>query len=346
MKISEYYSQKIKVISFFAVVFVIYIHSPYLEAKKYIVSNSIQLLFTDFGLAVFAVPIFYFISGFLFFHGVSKISECFPKIKRRITTLLIPYIIWNIIFFSWYILLAIIPGISSFDNGDVLSNVSLSDPIGTFLFFFIKPVGFHLWFLRDLILFVVLSPMLYVLIRNWPILTLILTFLLFGWLPRFGLLFFVLGGVISVTSSFERLSELLQSPISQICLLAYLLNAGITVLFGAMPGNVFWQYYIQIIQLFSIVAIWGLYDILFRNRYQIPTKVAKCLPYTFFVYLFHEPTFNIVKKIGLKIGEESDFYLSFLFLINPIIIILISISVGLILKKYFPKVYSICVGGR
>jgi fucose 4-O-acetylase-like acetyltransferase len=42
------------------------------------------------------VPVFFFISGFLFFYSVDFNTDVYKrKIKSRVKTLLIPYIIWN-----------------------------------------------------------------------------------------------------------------------------------------------------------------------------------------------------------------------------------------------------------
>ena len=74
MTISKYNSDKIRLLSFVAVLFVIYIHSPYLEATGYPIAQCVQRFVADFGLAIFAVPMFYAISGLLF----SKNKEARP----------------------------------------------------------------------------------------------------------------------------------------------------------------------------------------------------------------------------------------------------------------------------
>ena len=81
-----------------------------------------------------AMPMFFFISGYLFFVNVEKWNwqTYQQKIKRRIKTLLIPYIIWNL-------LMAV-----------MLRPFSPS--------IFCEPANMPLWFLRDLIVVSLLTP--------------------------------------------------------------------------------------------------------------------------------------------------------------------------------------------
>ena len=346
MVISEYNSHKIKALSFISIVFVIYIHSPYLEAAGFPVARVVQAFVADFGLALFAVPMFFAISGMLFFNGAKKVSDCYPKIRKRIRTLLVPYIIWNLIFVGWYVVMAITPGVSSFVNSDMLSNLNLSDPLDTLNFLFIEPARFHLWFLRDLMLFVCMSPLIYIAVKKAPWMTLAIVFLATGWIPRCGLCYFVAGGVLSLHYNLETLKRFLSTPVTIVCLSLYLLNALVTVMFGAYPENAFWQYYIKLMSFVAILAVWGGYDLI-SNFKLINTKLFNPFPgYSFFIYLFHEPAFNIIKKLGLRLLGVHEWALILLYLVNPIIMCAIAIMVAMALQKIMPKTYSILVGGR
>ena len=346
MEISKYNSDKIRLLSFVAILFVIYIHSPYVEAAGYPIAQCVQRFMADYGLAIFAVPMFYTISGMLFFNGIRKYSDCFPKIKRRMQSLLVPYCIWNLVFVCWYIVLDFLPGVSSFVNSKLLSNIQLKDPISTFDFLFIAPAGFHLWFLRDLIIFVLLSPILYLTIKKFPWLTVVLLFIGLGWITRFGIVYFSLGGVISLHYGLEGLTDLLTKQRTIMLLCIYFINA-ICAAFGVVRyGNVFFQYYVQIMSIIAIAAIWGLYDHAVPRDYKFTARMNIILSYTFFVYLFHEPAFNIIKKIGLKVLGIHEYSLITLYMINPILMLIIAISIGMLFQKIFPKTYSICMGGR
>ena len=57
-------------------------------------------------LPTFAVPLFFALSGYLFFYKVSAFSlDCYVgKVRRRMLTLAVPYLLWNLIAFGLYAL--------------------------------------------------------------------------------------------------------------------------------------------------------------------------------------------------------------------------------------------------
>jgi len=108
------------------------------------------------------VPSFFFISGFLFFKTIStqnlKISYK-EKLKKRAKTLLIPYIIWN--------LFGCLLGFIYLKTGLLTANSMFCD------FNFIKFIKYillswgdiPLWYVRNLIVICLLSPLIYQIIR-------------------------------------------------------------------------------------------------------------------------------------------------------------------------------------
>ncbi|MDE6697091.1 MAG: acyltransferase family protein, partial [Muribaculaceae bacterium] len=81
------------------------------------VVNLIVDLFSN-TLAAVAVPIFFFISGFLFFYKSENFTfEIYKtKLVKRVKTLLIPYLFWNLLFVITCILASRISILSSFFN--------------------------------------------------------------------------------------------------------------------------------------------------------------------------------------------------------------------------------------
>lgn len=128
------------------------------------------------------IPIFFFISGYLFFANVEKWSGQVyrQKLKRRLKSLLIPYLAWNL-------LMAI-----------KLREFSLS--------IFWQPANMPLWFLRDLIVVSLLTPILYIGVKKlgWWMLVLLLPVYATGiWAIQpgptpYALCFFTLGAFMSI----------------------------------------------------------------------------------------------------------------------------------------------------
>ncbi len=344
--INQYNSQKISVLSFVAIYFVMVIHANYDSSILKPVSSALQNFTGTAGLSVAAVPLFYFISGILFYRGVNTIGDCLPRMRKRVKSLLVPYVIWNIIFVSWYVVLEYIPGVSIFVNSDVVSNIDFYKPQDTLVYLFLKPAGFQLWFLRDLILYVTLSPVIYVGIKKLPLLTYLTLLLLFGGISRCGVTYFVLGGILAIHYDFEVLKRLLTKPLVCACITIYLTGGLFASGIVSLPISVFNPYYQQVISVIGIMAIWGGYDMLVGEEDLISNRMKKLMSYTFFIYLFHEPTFNIIKKLGLVMFGCNDLSLVLMYLINPIIMIIVAVWTGMICQCLMPRLYSIATGGR
>ena len=323
---------------------VVYIHSYYLEAETRAIPNFIQML--GCSLTSVAVPLFYAISGFLFFNDISTTKKCFPKITKRVRTLLVPYLIWNVIFVLWYVVLAFTPGVSQYINSDMLSNLSYLHPLDTLYYIFIKPAGFQMWFLRDLILFVLLSPLLYVSIKKTRWLPFVVILLATGWMTRFWLTSFVLGGTLA--TCYQNGLNARHSRRNVIFVIVLYLTYSVLCALGlTSTGLVIIDRYIsQVTAIVFMYAIWGGYDLFIQRGYVPSECLSTAMGYTFFIFLFHEPTFNIIKKIGLKILGVGDVQLIVLYLINPLIMVGVAVCVGYILQRTMLKVYSILVGGR
>lgn len=206
MLISEYNSKKITVLNTLLIVFVLLLHSYYTEASIYPISQSIQLITGAYGLTGIAVPMFFMLSGMLFFNGIFTVKDCFPKMKKRVRSLLIPYILWNIFFVVWYVILQNLPGLSASINNNITGKVFTPNIISNIYELFWTPVNFPLWFLRDLIVMVAISPILYYVIKylKWFAPIIVLSLSPFVHLPISS--FFLLGGCIAMHSSLDVVS--------------------------------------------------------------------------------------------------------------------------------------------
>lgn len=174
---------------------VVYIHSfgfgecdlsdlNILHLSSYDIYNIVRTLISRV-ICQIAVPLFFFFSGYLFFLKLETWNwETYKtKISKRFFTLLIPYIIWNTIrFFS-----------NSYFSDTSLSDFSLTSfwhdgyvDAGGYTNWFgtvisiSHPIHVAFWFIRDLIVLVLLSPAIYYILRKAG--TLFVIFLLFCFL--------------------------------------------------------------------------------------------------------------------------------------------------------------------
>ena len=68
--------------------------------------------------------------------------------------------------------------------------------------------------------------------------------------------------------------------------------------------------------------------------------------YSFCIFLFHEMSLRILRKISIKVIPQSSFSVVTLYFVIPIIIILYCIILSWLFEKYTPKLYRIINGGR
>lgn len=342
MVISEYNSRKIKILNLLLIIMVVYIHNYYQEANDgYVIASILQNIIGK-GICRLANPLFFFMSGMLFFNNITSIKNCFPKIKKRIKSLLIPYIIWNCIYVCWFIILSSNNFTNKFISNDVLNNIFGGTFLNSLYELFWKPAAMQLWFLRDLIISVLFSPLLYILINKIHWLAFILIFIIIQYIPLHISAFFVLGGTISLLHDLNWLDRKLNSK--TILLITTIIFIGNIIL--QINNNDLNQFYTCFINLNGIIFIWKLYDYIYYRLRVNYDKINNFLGYSFFIYLFHEPTLNILKKGLLAILGTNELTIILLYIINPILMCLISIYIATILKKIIPKTYSILTGGR
>lgn len=159
-------SDTIKFLRFPLIVGVVFIHTNFIGVEEFTLFNNIDYLLSNI-FARLSVPLFFFISGFLFFWGVNFSKKVYmEKIKKRFKSLFLPYLFWNTIVIAG-LLLAQITGIY-FDSGKDLLNLNLWGWISLYYNFLDGsfPINMSLWFVRDLMFIVLLSPFIYVLLEK------------------------------------------------------------------------------------------------------------------------------------------------------------------------------------
>ncbi len=134
---------------------------------SYTAFGGIQYLFSQV-FARTAVPLFFMFSGYLFFYNVEKLDWKIytQKIGRRIKSLVVPYVLWNILFMAFICLIQHI-------QNDVSTGEDLLVKDFTFPYFlkmmwnkgYGAPFMISLWFIRDLFIVCLVSPCIYWLLQ-------------------------------------------------------------------------------------------------------------------------------------------------------------------------------------
>ena len=351
---NPYLSNKIKVLSFISIILVLYIHSGFHEYPHEIAGMTFNIYLQEFisgMIGRMAVPLFFAISGYLFFLNTDKgIQAVGQKIKKRVRTLVIPYMIACLFLPVFYLLMEVIPGTGGFINSESPFSENLKLPIGQLLVFLFfdsgsgSPCAFHLWFLRDLIIIVAVSPILYW-IRNTKINGIVVCAALYGLslidipiLPTYGMFWFMFGAYF--------LNELSKVKYRKTLTVLFLALSVVELGFPEWGGH-FLILKIPII-LLGLISIWLWYDRLVPESFELRNHkiLSTACGFTFFIYLYHEPTINIVRKLLVIPFGHNSFSFAFSYLISPWLFAFIFVFIGMVLKNYVRKPYSIIVGGR
>ena len=293
------------------------------------------------------VPGFFFISGYLFF--LSKKSYI-QKLNTRIYTLLIPYLLWNTLLIFLYVL-AYTTGYPQDIYGRSLADYDIIDYLrlywdrGAFDNGNFVPLLCPLWYIRNLLIMSLLSPLLYYVIRYARELFLIA--IAFWWLMTYHnafipqtVLFFSLGAYFSIHDinplkivAEHRTFFLFTFVFFALADLASHLSTG-------TPINL--QLH-RLALIFNIPVLLLLADYCVRRGYT-NERLSNA---AFIVFCVHYPIVVVVRKISIaKFADASDFVHILLYFACIIIATLISLGIYQVLDKYFPKVKNILSGNR
>lgn len=354
VSISSYTSDKIRLLSLVSIILVLYIHSGFHadEIEGMVMNDRVQE-FVSGMIGRCAVPLFYMISGYLFFLKVPDgMTSIYGKMRKRVGTLVVPYIIGCLFFVGFGVLMAVLPGVSKYMNSSVMP--LFSKPIGEILrsIFYDagngSPCAFQLWFLRDLILIVATSPLWYLCLKylKWGFVAVVfvLTYFDVPHVPFYSLFWFVLGGQLTkVKIEMGGVSGRIKVAIFGLCL--FLIISIIQLFF---PDIIDWGLLRIPIILLGIIGAWGLYDLVLEKDFSLSRHqwLGIACQFTFFIYLFHEPTLNIVRKLIVVVLGKNEFGYMASYLISPWIFIIVSIPVAAFLKRHFVSIYKVCVGYR
>lgn len=304
-----------------------------------------------------AVPVYFFISGFLFFNKMQKwdwhVYE--RKIKRRIKSLFIPYVLWNIIAVFIASLLLFRnngwQGVVSFvrENNylDLLwscqkagtnrvNELGIPTPM-TF------PYLIPLWYLRELMVMVLLSPVFYVFLGNlvWGVFLLLISFVFSIGINIPG--FLSLAMFFYGCGAFFSMKSIDPSKLFYRYRWIIYLITGILFVLAIRFYNIRGILYCLFVIVGSISAINIAISSLKKGT--IPQKLTSAV---FFIFLCHDIYITTISVhiTDRLIGSSNSFQLLVGYLLSPLITMSICFIFFIVLKRTFPKTLAFIVGGR
>ena len=330
------------------------LHSGFYEMVRTLLSGMI---------AHSAVPTFFFISGFLMFYRVEGYSLQLyrTKMRNRFFSLLIPYIIWNLIALGVWFVRQIDMGLAA---DEVVSHYMEKGIFSCFWIFYMigggsvdwfgnvshltAPIDLPLWFLRDLIVVSICSPVVYFVIRRgrgWALSFLAVLFLsgLFQNCPGLSsccVFFYSFGAWFSITKrDFATFFHRFFQP----ALWLYVLLLGIMVWrHGTEAASMLFPL-LRLIGMFVFLgfAEWGVR----HTSSSLPSVFAEG---SFFVFAVHYVIFLsfVDQLVGTVLPTTHEVTHALQYLVTPLIKTCLYIAVYYLLKRWMPQVTSILVGKR
>ena len=263
-----------------------------------------------------AMPVFFIMSGYLFFANVDRLDVTIykKKIWRRVKTLLIPYLIWNLLMavklktFSWsiYWVFWCPAGIQT----DWLGHEQMMT----------APANMPLWFLRDLMVVSLLTPIIYILVRKlgyWLMALLTVLYLsgvcaFIPGLSAYAFFFFTIGAFLSI-----RKRDLIES-LMRFEWPAYGLSLMFAITMLLTYSTSFFSSMMLCFRLTGAIAVFCLASrILTSTNRRLPSLICDS---AYFIYLSHYVFFfSFIDTAFFSLFDTSTPALSIHYLLVPLL---------------------------
>ncbi len=298
-----------------------------------------------------AVPVFYILSGFLFFYKVQDYTReiYFAKLRKRMNSLLVPYIIWNM-FSALFFMFGqhLMPSIFSGTSANV-SDYTFKEWL---LIFWNDsgtgyPASSQLWFLRDLMIVVIASPLVYMYIKFSRLFGIIVLWLLWFLdiepdvigLNATSFFLFSLGAYFSLNRvNFVMLSEYL---LKKGLFVMYIIVLIVALLF---QDTTYSPYLHKLCISIGVFVVFGIAYSYLKGGGHSNMFLSKS---TMFIYLSHLLPILFFKKFLISIiRPENELTALLVYFLCPVVIVTSCLFLFSILRKYVPIFTSVITGGR
>ena len=295
-----------------------------------------------------ATSCFCIFSGFLFFYKLKEWNRniYFQKIKRKTRTLVIPYILWNII----PIVLAVLRAFMKFDGSlSIYLNELLGN--GIFRIFWnyqdgLYPYNVPLWFLRDLIIVVFLSPLVYYFVKYTKYYSLFILGFFFSqdlWFPVVSiraLFFFTIGACFSIHGK-NMIVELRKGK--WLWLSVSIITIVLLMCYNGSDNSHYFYVLFQIAGCITTINIAS--RLLESGRVVVHPFLSKT---SFFIFASHcfALLWSIQKMVNIIIDYNNAFILTIKYFMVPTICVCVCLVVYYAAQKTIPRLLGILTGSR
>ncbi|MBD5252313.1 MAG: acyltransferase [Bacteroides sp.] len=321
------------------------------------------------------VPFYFFMAGYFFFKSRTfSINVYIQKLRNRVHSLLIPYILWISIAIV-IVVITFIPPIGNFQNNRDLHNLNIS--ISSILNCFWnydgslvgKPIDNHgyplvtpLWFVRDLMIVVVTTPLLHICLKYIGKLFLVALGLLWFFYPQssnvfgYGLtvayFFFSLGGFVFI----EKVNIILFFRKQKYLLYLIYISCSIYLFLHLLPcidslytgGHSFTGvagYIFKLMTPIGILCFLSIADQIVTSKIISPSKFLSKI--AFFIYVGHALIQRYFMEILWKfLSPNTDLQTLGFYILSFLLLVAMIIVTYMAMQKVCPGFLRLLSGGR
>jgi hypothetical protein len=303
------------------------------------------------------VPLLSLISGWLFFAFLDDgradaVRSLGQRVRRRFTTLLLPMVMWNGMCLGALLLLY-----ANYPDHPLLAGLNvdfdtagLREYANALVAFNHHPIAYQFWFVRDLFVTVLLSPLLWLALTRAPWLG--ATVLFAGWLANydFGVFlrpdvafFFYLGGLLRRQSAPLGIGR--RSTIALLVLYLSLVAIRTALPWFIDDAGPLLSVATRAMRLVGVMACWGV----FLRLAATPSgkKLAAFGSIAFFLYAMHFPLMAAVKwMLWKRLPAINDFWMIAHYLVSVSVTIALCLLAARWLARVWPGAFLVLNGGR
>lgn len=340
------FRNKITWFTFFFSVLVIWVHSYnavlFLGTTKTAYRTDYLERLLGATIAQVAVPGFFLISSYLFFRTFT-IKRLWVKWNSRIRSVLVPYIVWNFLYYLGYVIGSRLPVLKDvIGKGRIpFSIIEAGDAVLHYTY------NYVFWYLNQLIILLILAPLIYLIIRKkitgGAFLIVIFIAIYTGGELRYvnldALLYYTVGAFAAVHGKgiVERSWDIKEFAVGSLLLiLAYLVYG------YDFPGEAMGESAASVVlfRMLVPVSLWLMVPefILFEAK--------EWMRQNFFLYAIHFALVRLINKTGAFLLPSVPAIPIGIFLLMPVICVFFSYQVAGILRKFTPRTWYLLNGGR
>lgn len=288
--------------------------------------------------AQISVPGFFLISGYLFYRNFAW-DRLWQKWNSRIRSVLVPFIVWNSIYYLGYVIGSRLPWVTDVVGKGIVpfDLFAAAEAILHYTY------NYVFWYLYQLILLVGLAPVICGLLRNRYL-----------GLAALGCMFAALwGGVVLPVLNLDALiyysvaaygalhgRGLVEGWNQKTGLWGLLLfGVGVGIRYLPYPGAAT----VTAIVLFRLlvpIALWLMVD-----EKRLPAA-RPWMTYNFFLYATHFAMVRLINKTGAMVLPSAAWLPIVFYFMMPVVVTFISFWAGAWLRRHLPVVWRLLNGGR